>query len=348
MNRLFAKRRSDYYKKLGKYLPYIFNDHFVIIIFLLLGFLMIQYAKFVREVPEDWLAGKLILLLVSILSLFIGRLATFVERADKLFLLAKEEEVKVYLNHAVKNSLPLPLVVYFFVSLLSYPLASRLFSQPLLVILGQFFLLLFSKYLLLTFQKNSYSKNGLLDWDLLIKDEDKRQTNVLRLFSQFVDIPGIKVAAKPRKFFNPLYNLIKKNHKNTYSNLYARHFIRSGDYLGLYLRLGILAGLATYFIKNSLLSALLVLVFNFMIIFQLLPLKKAYDYQLLTKIYPIKEVDEINNLKSFIWILTLVLLVFEVILSLIFYQKKLDISIILLGTLSMLVFYMPRRINKRG
>lgn len=87
-----------------KYLRYVFNDHFVLVLMFLLGFLAYQYAAF-QKYAQNWLPGYLIAVVVSILILFIGQLATFVEPADQQFLLAKERAVQAYLKSSIKRSM---------------------------------------------------------------------------------------------------------------------------------------------------------------------------------------------------------------------------------------------------
>lgn len=107
-----------------KYLRYVFNDHFVLVIMFLIGFLAYQYADFLKKLPAHWLPGYVIAVLVSIMVLFFGQLATFVERADQQFLLAKEKAVQAYLKNAVKKSLVFPAVVIVLMTFIIRPLIS--------------------------------------------------------------------------------------------------------------------------------------------------------------------------------------------------------------------------------
>ena len=48
MTEIFAKRRKDWYKQNLKYLRYVFNDHFVLFLMILLGALVVKYVTFLQ------------------------------------------------------------------------------------------------------------------------------------------------------------------------------------------------------------------------------------------------------------------------------------------------------------
>ena len=80
MNEILKKRRNLWYKQNIKYLRYVFNDHFVLFLMILLGALVVQYINFL-QIHQLNLWGKIILvILISLASQIVGRLATFIER----------------------------------------------------------------------------------------------------------------------------------------------------------------------------------------------------------------------------------------------------------------------------
>ena len=87
---LFAKRRAHWRAQNLKYLRYVFNDLFVLVLMFLIGFLAYQYADFLKKLPEHWWPGYVIAVLISLLILLFGRLATFVVKPVQLLLLLKE------------------------------------------------------------------------------------------------------------------------------------------------------------------------------------------------------------------------------------------------------------------
>ena len=111
MNSLFEERRKVYYRQNLKYLRYVFNDHFVLFLMILLGALAVQYAQFLQAHSLNT-AGKVgLVLLITILSQIFGRLASFVEPADKVFLLPQEKAVRKHLLLSCLRSLLFPALI---------------------------------------------------------------------------------------------------------------------------------------------------------------------------------------------------------------------------------------------
>ncbi len=125
MNEIFKKRRNLWYKQNIKYLRYVFNDHFVLFLMILLGALVVQYINFL-QIHQLNLWGKIILvILISLASQIVGRLATFIESPDKVFLLTKEMEVRAYLVKCLIRSLIIPAVVSALLVLIAAPLLAQ-------------------------------------------------------------------------------------------------------------------------------------------------------------------------------------------------------------------------------
>lgn len=47
---LFQKRIRAYQKRLLRYLRYLLNDHFMIVVFFLFGFVLVQYSAWVQTI----------------------------------------------------------------------------------------------------------------------------------------------------------------------------------------------------------------------------------------------------------------------------------------------------------
>ena len=104
MREVFAKRRLDFRNQCVKYLRYVLNDHFVLFLMVFLGFTAVQYSQLLRNFPKNHLPIWLALVLLSLGLVFMGRIATYLEKPDSLFLLAKEEEVRIYVGKQRRNS----------------------------------------------------------------------------------------------------------------------------------------------------------------------------------------------------------------------------------------------------
>ncbi len=122
MKQVYQKRAQAHQKKMMRYLKYVFNDHFMLVCLFLLGGLSYSYSEAVKNVSTDFFWGKWLIATVFLLSLFLGKMATLAEEADKVFLLPKEREMPRYLQQAFKHSIGLPLLICFFVSGASMPL----------------------------------------------------------------------------------------------------------------------------------------------------------------------------------------------------------------------------------
>lgn len=321
---LFKKRRTKWHMQNIKYLRYVFNDHFILVLMFLLGFLAYQYAAFLKHMPQNWLPGYLIAAGVSILILFVGQLATFIEQADQQFLLAKEEAVQSYLQTCIKKSMLIPAVVIVITVVLLSPLVGLMLPLVLVWIVG----LLLIKYSLLVRKSRSFIKGGLIQWQYLINHEKKRQYAVLKIFSQFTEVKGLQQTAKRRKYLD--FFLGKS--KQAYTYLFIRTFLRSGDYFMLMLRLTGLAILSLILLDNDLFALLLTLLFTYLLVFQLLPISQSQDYQIMARLYPIHVSDKKRAASKVISDLVLIVSGLELVVSLVTFQdKKLALVFILSG-----------------
>ncbi|MCC5895160.1 MAG: ABC transporter permease [Alkalibacterium sp.] len=90
---VFKKRALYYYKQLGKYLKYVFNDHFVIALLILVGALGFAYSDYVETVSADAFLPRIILVSVLFSAVTIGGIRTLIKPADGIFLLPLEKEL---------------------------------------------------------------------------------------------------------------------------------------------------------------------------------------------------------------------------------------------------------------
>lgn len=121
MKGFFSQRLQRHQKQMSRYLRYVFNDHFAILITFLMGGLGLYYSNFLKRssaVPS----GGIVLLLIWLALLSVGKLATLVKPADLIFLLAKEKQMADYLAQALRYSIWLPFGVSFLVVGATMPL----------------------------------------------------------------------------------------------------------------------------------------------------------------------------------------------------------------------------------
>ena len=86
--------------------------------------------------------------------------------------------------------------------------------------------------------------------------------------------------------------------RKIWQNLYLRSYLRNGDLFALSLRLIILSLTALIFIEQSWIAVAIVILFNYLLLFQLLALYHAFDYQYLTQLFPVGKGQKEKGLKE--------------------------------------------------
>ncbi|XJZ28115.1 ABC transporter permease [Bacillota bacterium Lsc_1132] len=137
------------------------------------------------------------------------------------------------------------------------------------------------------FLKVRMLKKGV-KWDALIRQEEKRMNSFYRLANLFTDVPILKDTVKRRKWLDFLLKWIPFTQQQTYLFLFTRTFLRSGDYLGLFLRLTVIGSIALYFLSFGLVQILFALLFIYITGFQLLPLWMHHQNKLWVDLYPVQ------------------------------------------------------------
>ncbi|HFI2472567.1 TPA: ABC transporter permease [Streptococcus suis] len=343
MKALFQKRRREFLERCSKYLRYVLNDHFVLVLMVFLGFLSLQYRQLLIAFPENAWPIILIVLAVSFLILFSGRIATYLEEADQIFLLTKEKDVLEELALASRRSYLLWSGLQVLVQLLLLPIYFKLGLATWMVI-GLVLALLVAKYFLVKHQLAGYQQQGVLNWSTAIQDEQKRKQTILRFFALFTTVKGISATVKPRRYLDGILRLVTS--RQTWFNLYLRAFLRAGDYLGLTLRLVFLALLSLIAIEEAWLSLGLVLVFHYLLLFQLLGLYKHYDYQYLTQLYPLDIKAKVKDFQHLLRVILYGLLVVETVVALLFIQEKIMVAILPIVSIFLHEVYLPIKLKK--
>lgn len=180
------------------------------------------------------------------------------------------------------------------------------------------------------------SKEKGLQWEYLINLDERRMTAFYRLANMFTDVPKLKNRIKRRKWLDFL--LVNRSFRSNeaYHYLMMRTFIRSGDYLGLCIRLTSIAAVVIYFLPTGMGQVIFLLLFVYLTGFQLLPLWKHHQYHSLLELYPISE--EVKE-KSFLQLLRNVLFLQSALLSLIVLVKG-DFLSFLIALFASFVFSM--------
>lgn len=165
--------------------------------------------------------------------------------------------------------------------------------------------------------RNKTKEKGL-KWEYLIDLEEKRLTTFYRIANLFTDVPKFKDRVRRRRWLDWAFQWISFRSESTYSFLYLRAFLRAGDYLGLVVRLTIIGAAALYLVSFGYGQVLLVLLFIYLIGFQLLPLANHHQNKIWVSLYP---VDERWREKSFLRLLLSILLFESMVLSIVLLWK---------------------------
>lgn len=193
-------------------------------------------------------------------------------------------------------------------------------SEFLLIIL---FIIMLGLYYF--FYHNSKKKG--LKWEEIILLEQNRLTGFYRIANLFTDVPKFKDEVKRRKWLDWLAKNIVFQQNNTQLYLLTRTFLRSGDYLGLVIRLTVIGGLVIYYWDFIYGQFLFLLLFLYLTGFQLLPLKNHHQNVLWIDLYPIRNEQ---GEKAFKKILTWVLMLQTIVFSLLFVLKG-DWNLFIIG-----------------
>ena len=346
MKDLFLKRKQAFRKECVGYLRYVLNDHFVLFLLVLIGFLAYQYSQLLQDFPENHWPILLFLGIVSALLLAWGGVATYMEVPDKLFLLVAEEEVKSYLKGQTSRSLVFWTIVQTLFLLLFAPLFLAM-GYGLPVFLAYVLLLGAGKYLVFRHKASKFFTEIGLDWDYIISQESKRKQVLLRFFALFTQVKGVSNSVKRRAYLDFILKTVQKVPGKIWQNLYLRSYLRNGDLFALSLRLLLLSLLAVIFIEQSWIATAVVVLFNYLMLFQLLALYRAFDYQYLTQLFPLERGEKEKGLQEVIRELTGFVLLVQLVVALITFQEKLALLALLGAGLVLQVLYLPYQVKRQ-
>ena len=344
MKDLFLRRKQAFRKECVGYLRYVLNDHFVLFLLVLIGFLAYQYSQLLQDFPYNHWPILLFLGIVSALLLAWGGIATYMEGPDKLFLLVSEEEVKSYLKGQSSRSFVFWTIVQTLFLLLFAPLFLAM-GYGLPVFLVYVLLLGVAKYLLFRQKASKFFTETGLDWDYVIAQESKRKQILLRFFALFTQVKGVSNSVKRRAYLDFILKAVQKVPSKIWQNLYLRSYLRNGDLFALSLRLLFLSLLALVFIEQAWIATAVVVLFNYLMLFQLLALYRAFDYQYLTQLFPLEKGEKEKGLQEVIRGLTGFVLLVQLIVGLITLQEKLALLALLGAGLVLQILYLPYRVK---
>lgn len=128
-----------------------------------------------------------------------------------------------------------------------------------------------------------------LPWERLIENEERRRMLFFRLANWFTDVPQWRSPVKRRRWLDGLLRLVGGNGGSPFHYLVPRIFFRSGDYLGLYVRLSMIGGVLLFWLGGSLAGAAFAILFQYLTGIQLLSMDARLKQVIWTLIYPVRE-----------------------------------------------------------
>lgn len=132
MTKLWQARLARHAKAQSRYLQRVFNDHFVLVLLILMGGLLYAYSQFVRDIATGNHLYAVLAAAALALSLPVGRMATLLEEADAVFLLPQLAALPQYLTRALRYSALLPAALQALLVLAAWPLLGG--SVPMMLL----------------------------------------------------------------------------------------------------------------------------------------------------------------------------------------------------------------------
>ncbi len=194
------------------------------------------------------------------------------------------------------------------------------------------------KYLIFHYKAKTLQSGQTLLWQKAIRHDLKKKQAVLKFFSLFTQVKGLSQTVKRRAYLDFLLFPFKER---IWTYLFVRAFLRTSDYLSLSLRLALLSLFSLLFIRQDLVAASLLLLVNYLLLFQLLALYRSFDYQYLTQLFPLPLSEKKHSLKQFLRQVMLVLSLGQTLVALIFFQNK----FLALGLLLLQLIFQPIYLN---
>lgn len=398
---LFNRRRSQYMKEMMKYGRLIFNDHFVLLIFLLVGAGGLAYSEYLDTVTQGMIQPRLLVGLLYLILVSTGSTTLLLEPADQIFLLPKEEGFKkvfkgLVLRSFLETLLPVGLITFVtfpifvstmhtepidmafvFLALASLKALNALYKlQPFfeieeesqkkiqllwnIVKLGTVIGLLFIQIQLFAimiliiaglvwsqFYKGHLYINRLINWDRMINAEDQRMQKLYRFIGMFASVPNIQTPIKRLAWLDTTLDRLTKSNPTASYYYILRLAIRNTEYSLMILRATIVGAIILAFTHNILLSTLMMVLFLYIIGFQLLTLVNELKRVPLFQIYPISDEEKIKAVQKLIF-QTLFIVSFLLAFATLTGIGVTGLTLVVVGVVFAYLFsyvYSPRRIK---
>ncbi len=122
MSLFFKDRLARHQKQMMRYMKYVLNDHFLLVMIISLGGFGLYYSEFIKALNPDFIFGRIAVFFIWMGVLLVGKVATLLKEPDMIFLLPKERQMSGYLKKALQHSILLPLILILLISGVTMPL----------------------------------------------------------------------------------------------------------------------------------------------------------------------------------------------------------------------------------
>jgi len=341
LENLFKKRRTNYIKELLKYVRIVVNDHFVLILFILLGAGGFAYSNYLETLSLGMLSPRILVAILFFIVTSTGGLTLLLEPADKIYLLPKEREFQDVFKKLTYRSYLESLISVAMVTVVTFPIFVATFNAETidglfiflalsglkwlnyLVKIAPFFennsarnqkkqlvfagvklitivslafinikitavlitgLVLYTVYL---FATNKIYSDQVFKWETMIQAEEKRRQRLFRFIGMFTDVPKIETSIKRLPWLDGVLDSLSKRTQNAPYYYVLRLATRNTDYSMLVIRAAIVGSILLLLTANVTISVVLLLLFLYIIGFQLITLVDQVKHTPQFQIYPI-------------------------------------------------------------
>lgn len=249
--------------KMGRYIRSSVTYSLMMETFWLLLSLLLMAPLFFDRIASGGSQLLLILLLLSALKLW-----NLVSGFEEQRILDKTQ----YLNHTLIRAGLNGVAVY------------ALFSQQSLWLIAgvaALFLIFYIGYY------RKLARVYSLKWERLVEIENQTVMTFYRIANSFTDVPSLKSKVKFRRWLNPVYKFIRFEREKVYHYVFARSFMRSDDYFGIFVRLTFIGCLFISIVEIGWGRWFIAVLFAYMTALQIETLKYHYDTSQMIELYPV-------------------------------------------------------------
>lgn len=130
---------------------------------------------------------------------------------------------------------------------------------------------------------------ALLRWQHLLESDTRQAMQFLRFANLFTDVPRLRRRTRPRSIISRMFPVRRFEEREVFKQIFIKTFVRSDDYLGMYVRLSVIGALLGYFLNMGYASVFIVISVIYLTGLQLLPIWSHPFPHALADLYPVPE-----------------------------------------------------------